>query len=99
MPHRINCDKHWWVQAEGVVGFYNAYELSSQAHFAQAAVRLWEYIEERFVDRTHGDWFKVLNRVGAPYAKQFKVGPWECPYHHSRLCLEMMARLNKKTQA
>ena len=99
MPHRINGDKHWWAQAEGVVGFYNAYELSSQAHFAQAAVRLWEYIEERFVDRTHGDWFKVLNRVGAPYAEQFKVGPWECPYHHSRLCLEMMARLNKKTQA
>ena len=93
MPHRINGDKHWWVQAEGVVGFYNAFRLSSQEHFAQAAVRLWEYVEERFVDRVHGDWFKVLNRAGIPYAEHFKVGPWECPYHHVRLCFEMLARL------
>ena len=98
MPHRINGDKHWWVQAEGVVGFYNAYQLSAQLHFALAAVRLWDYIEERFVDRTHGDWFKVLNRAGVPYAEHLKVGPWECPYHHSRACFEMMARLNEKAR-
>jgi len=94
MPHRINGDKHWWVQAEGVVGFYNAYQLAAQAHFAAAALRVWDYIEERFVDRSHGDWFKVLNRAGIPYADHLKVGPWECPYHHSRLCFEMLARLN-----
>jgi len=93
-PHKINGDKHWWVQVEGIVGFYNAFQLSSQEHFAQAAVRLWEYIEERFVDRVHGDWFKVLNRAGIPYTEHFKVGPWECPYHHSRMCFEMLARLS-----
>jgi mannobiose 2-epimerase len=87
-------DKHWWVQAEAVVGFYNAYQISSQGHFANAAVRFWNYIEDKFVDRTHGDWFKQLNRQGVPYAEHFKVGPWECPYHHSRVCFEMLARLS-----
>jgi cellobiose epimerase len=50
-------------------------------------------IEEYFVDRKHGDWFKVLDRAGTPYPDQLKVGPWECPYHHSRACMEMLRRL------
>ncbi len=92
--HGPSCDdKHWWVQAEAVVGFYNAYQISSQGHFADAAVRSWNYIEDKLVDRTHGDWFKQLNRQGVPYVEHFKVGPWECPYHHSRVCFEMLARL------
>jgi mannobiose 2-epimerase len=86
-------DKHWWPQAEGVVGFYNAYQLSGQAQYAEAAQQCWRFIEKRHVDRVHGDWFKVLNRSGLPYADQVKVGPWECPYHHSRACFEMLARL------
>jgi mannose/cellobiose epimerase-like protein (N-acyl-D-glucosamine 2-epimerase family) len=91
-----SADKHWWVQAEAVVGFYNAYQLSSQEHFAHAARRCWSYIEDKLVDRTHGDWFKRLSRAGIPYADHFKVGPWECPYHHSRACFEMMARLSSR---
>ena len=87
-------DKHWWVQAEATVGFYNAYQISSQEYLAQAALRLWNYIEAKFVDRTNGDWFKVLNRAGVPYSEHFKVGPWECPYHQSRACFEMLIRLS-----
>ncbi len=94
-PHGLKGDKHWWVQAEAVVGFYNAYQLSGQEHLAQAALQCWNYIEDKFVDREHGDWFKVLNRLGVPL-EHFKVGPWECPYHHSRLCFEMLARLEEK---
>jgi mannobiose 2-epimerase len=88
-----NDEKHWWSQAEGLVGFFNAYQLTGQAAFAQAADRLWNLIETRFVDRTYGDWLKVLDRHGAPLPHVFKVGPWECPYHHSRACFEMLARL------
>jgi mannobiose 2-epimerase len=95
MPHGVtNDEKHWWVQAEAVVGFYNAYQISSQDHLAKAALRLWDCIEAKFVDRTNGDWFKVLSRAGVPYAEHFKVGPWECPYHHSRVCFDMLRRLN-----
>jgi cellobiose epimerase len=85
--------KHWWAHAEAVVGFYNAYQLTGDARFERAARGCWDYIEARFVDRTYGDWFKVLDRVGVPLPGQVKVGPWECPYHHSRACYEMLARL------
>jgi len=94
LPHGVaNDEKHWWSQAEGLVGFYNAYQLTGQAAFAQTAVRLWQLIETRFIDRTHGDWFKVLDRHGAPLPHVFKAGPWECPYHHARACFEMLARV------
>jgi mannobiose 2-epimerase len=89
----VDPEKSWWVQAEAMIGFYNAYQLSGQEPFAQTSHQSWEYIQNRLVDRQHGDWFKVLTRDGTPMSDSYKVGPWECPYHHSRACFEMMDRL------
>jgi len=85
--------KSWWVQAEAIVGFFNAYQLSGQEHFAQAAQRSWEYIQTQLVDHEYGDWIKQRRRDGTIDASVYKVGPWECPYHHSRACFEMLERL------
>ena len=89
----ITDDKAWWVQAEAIVGFFNAYRLSGQEKFGQAAQRCWAYIQNHLVDRTYGDWYKLLRRDGTVDNSIPKIGPWECPYHHSRACLEMISRL------
>lgn len=95
-PHGlVNANKSWWAQAEAMVGFYNMYQLSGQMEFADAAYRLWEYIQEHFIDREHGDWYKQLFRDGKPDLSHYKIGPWDCPYHASRACYEMMARLEQ----
>jgi mannobiose 2-epimerase len=47
------------------------------------------------IDQTHGDWFKQLNRDSTPDLSHYKAGPWECPYHHARACMEMIARLEQ----
>ncbi len=91
--------KEWWAQAEGLVGFYNAFQLTGEARFEQAAARLWAYIKEKVVDRRHGDWFKLLHPDGTPVLTGYKVGPWECPYHHSRACFEMIERLEPGKEA
>ena len=83
-----------WVQAEGLVGFYNAYQISGNEKFRTAAEHIWEAIDQKFIDRQHGDWFKNLNPQGTPYPDLPKMGPWECPYHHSRACFEMIRRLS-----
>lgn len=88
-------NKAWWAQAEAVVGFYNAYQLSGEEHFAEAAFRCWHYIQNKMVDRVQGDWIKQIFRDGTPNRSTFKIGPWECPYHHSRVCLEMLDRLGR----
>jgi mannobiose 2-epimerase len=94
-PHGLEDDgKAWWAQAEGMVGFTNAYQLTHDEQFAQATVRLWQYIQDKMIDRAHGDWYKQLHRDGTPDLEHYKAGPWDCPYHHGRACLEMMARIN-----
>jgi mannobiose 2-epimerase len=85
--------KSWWVQAEAMVGFYNAYQLSDQSHFLEAVQQCWSYIQTHLIDRTCGDWYKQRLPDGSVDESVYKVGPWECPYHHSRACLEMIERL------
>jgi mannobiose 2-epimerase len=94
----IDPNKHWWPQAEAVVGFFNAYQLSREEHFLTAALRAWVYIEERIVNRVQGEWYAKLTPKGRPYSAEEDsdaclVGPWKCPYHNSRACYEMIERL------
>jgi mannobiose 2-epimerase len=86
-------DREWWAQAEAMVGFYNAWQLSGEARFAQAASGIWTYIRDHMVDHENGDWFKRVRRDGTPRTDVYKAGPWECPYHHSRACFEMLERI------
>jgi mannobiose 2-epimerase len=96
----VDPNKHWWAQAEAVVGFYNAYQLSGEDRFLDASLHVWDYIDKYMVDRAHGEWYAKLKRNGTPYTEwedpdACLVGPWKCPYHNSRLCLEMMERLTR----
>ena len=92
-PRGINAvDKEWWSQAEGVLGFTNAYQLSGKEKYLHAAEDCWRYIEGRLIDHRYGGWIKRIRPDGSVDEDSFKVGPWECPYHHARLCLEMMTR-------
>jgi mannobiose 2-epimerase len=91
----VDSDKSWWVQAEAMVGFYNAYQISREERFEQAAQGSWKFIRDHMVDRVHGDWIKKLHRDGSVDEGNYKVGPWECPYHNSRACLEMIDRLKE----
>ncbi len=93
----IDTDKHWWPQAEAVVGFLNAYELSGKENFQTAAERAWEFIDKYIVDHKHGEWFWRVSRERVPSNDQYKVDPWKCPYHNSRMCFEVMARLDNAT--
>ncbi len=94
----INTDKHWWPQSEAVVGFLNAWQLTGQPHFLHAAERSWDFIDKYIVDHRNGEWFWRVSREGIPNPDEDKVGPWKCPYHNSRTCFEVMARLDALEQ-
>lgn len=85
--------KHWWCQAEGIVGFYNAHQISGDEKFLRAAMRIWDFIEAYMIDRTYGEWFKILDERNQPLPGQVKAGPWEDPYHHARACMEIVRRV------
>ena len=50
-------DRHWWVQAEAVVGFFNIYQHFGDEAALDKALRVWEYIKEHLIDREHGEWY------------------------------------------
>jgi mannobiose 2-epimerase len=94
----IDTDKHWWVQAEAVVGFFNAWQISGDRRFREASRKAWDYIETHVVDRQHGEWHAKLNRAGTPLTETedpeaVLAGFWKCPYHNARVCYEMLGRL------
>ena len=89
----LDDEKHWWMQAEAVVGFLGAYELSGDESFLAAAERSWGFCERFLVDREHGEWRWRVRRDGTPIPGLPKVEPWKCPYHNSRAALEVASRV------
>ncbi|MDN4478353.1 AGE family epimerase/isomerase [Demequina sp. SYSU T00039] len=89
-------DRHWWPQAEGVVGWLNAYAVGGRPEDRKAAIRAWDFIETHVVDRENGEWFARLDAQNRPLADDdgdLKMGPWKCPYHNARACLEVLRRI------
>ena len=92
-------NREWWPQAESVVGFLNAYELSSDQSFLEAALKAWSFIEEYFIDKKNGEWFWRIDRNGSPDPAEPKVSQWKGPYHNVRTCLETIRRLRQIASA
>jgi mannobiose 2-epimerase len=89
----IDDGKDWWPQAEAVVGFLNAWQISGEPRFFDAAARTWAFIDRVVVDRTHGEWHWRVSRTGVPDPARPKVDLWKCPYHNGRMCFEAVERL------
>lgn len=86
----IDAERHWWVQAEAVVGFMYAYKNSGDVRYRDKAEKLWEYIRHRIVDTENGEWLWSRLADGTINNKDDKAGFWKCPYHNGRMCLEMI---------
>ncbi len=90
---KINRTRIWWVQAEAVVGFLNAYAHSGDEKFKEAAKTVWEGIKNIVIDkREGGEWYSEVSFEGVPDEKKEMTGPWKCPYHNGRMCLEVIKR-------
>lgn len=85
----------WWVQAEAIVGFHNAYERTGDQRFLKLVKDLWEYTKKFIIDkRSHGEWYWSVDEKGDPSEKNIS-DPWKASYHNGRFCLEMMERKSK----
>jgi mannobiose 2-epimerase len=85
-----NNEKSWWVQAEAMVGFFNAWQISGAKHFLDKSLDVWKFIKKNLIDKEKGEWFMSANNKKAD-----KVTLWKCPYHNARACIEIFARINR----
>ncbi|WP_340026780.1 AGE family epimerase/isomerase [Paenibacillus sp. FSL K6-1096] len=87
--------RDWWPQAEAMVGFYNAYQLTGDLRFLQAAENSWRFIDNYIIDHKLGEWHWGVDTSLQPLSSAPKVSAWKCPYHNSRACFEMIRRLGE----
>lgn len=85
-------EKHWWVQAEALIGFYNAYQLTGNESYLDIVFKNWDFIKKHILDKQNGEWFWGIYNDYSLIEKD-KAGFWKCPYHNSRACLELINRI------
>lgn len=82
----------WWVQAEALLGFDNAYTLTGEEAFHLASEAQWDYICRAVIDpRPGSEWFDSVSEQGVPFVKPI-VDAWKCPYHNGRMCLRVIEK-------
>jgi mannobiose 2-epimerase len=89
----VNQKRIWWVQAEALMGFLNAWEKTGETRYWDAMLSQWNYIRDVMTDkRTNSEWFWYVNEDGTPGSDEPIVEPWKCPYHNGRMCIEVLRR-------
>ena len=83
-------DRHWWVQAEAVVGLMYAWKNSGNMLYQEKAKKVWDYIRNHIIDYTNNEWYWSRFSDGRINQRDDKAGFWKCPYHNSRMCMEIM---------
>lgn len=88
----IDGDRHWWVQAEAAVGYFNLWEHFGSKEGLENAIHCWEFIKNHIIDKENGEWFWSIRTDGTINYDEDKAGFWKCPYHNGRMCLEIIER-------
>ncbi len=87
-------EKHWWVQAEAMIGFFNDWQITANLDSLQKSINAWIYIGHFIKDKQYGEWYWGRNGQNEVMPQQDKAGIWKCPYHNARACMEIINRVN-----
>ncbi|MDR0973351.1 MAG: AGE family epimerase/isomerase [Prevotellaceae bacterium] len=85
-------ERHWWVQAETVVGNLNLYQYFGDKEALKRVQETYFFILDKLVDYEHDEWFWSVSLDDVENRKDDKAGPWKCPYHNGRMYLEIIER-------
>lgn len=88
---------HWWPQAEAMVGFYNAWQISKDDQYFNQTISTWNFIKNHLKDYKSGEWFWGVNEDNSIMQAEDKAGFWKCPYHNGRACIEILKRINNSS--
>lgn len=90
--HHMDTHREWWVSAEGMIGYLNAYQISNDDRYLEKTAGLWAFVQKHLLDQEKGEW---LWGVHDDYSKmqEDKIGFWKCPYHNARACMEILRRI------
>ena len=87
-------EKHSWPQAEAMVGYLNAWQITGDEKYLQQSLNSWTFVKRYILNKDKGEWYWGVSDSYNFMPNQDKVGLWKCPYHNSRACMEIIKRLN-----
>lgn len=91
---KLNSQFDWWPQAESVVGFFNAWQLTGDDKYLNTSLKSWNFIQKYIVDKEHGEWRWGVSANLSP-VRNDKINGWKSSYHNGRMCMEMMHRIDR----
>ncbi|CAN1572054.1 COG2942 N-acyl-D-glucosamine 2-epimerase [Flavobacteriaceae bacterium] len=89
---KLMSEKHSWPQAELMIGYFNAWQLSGKQEYLDIVFKNWDFVQKHIIDKQNGEWFWGINGDYSKMQKD-KAGFWKCPYHNSRACIELIHRI------
>jgi mannobiose 2-epimerase len=87
----IDTAGEWWGQAEGLVGFVNAWQLDGDPAWLDITEQLWAHLKAQFGAGQGREWTWYARNSGR--GGMVKAGQWKCPYHNGRAMIELDRRL------
>ena len=91
----LDSDRHWWPQAEAMVGLHYAYGQTKEDKYLDVLEGIWEYTKSHIIDKNLGEWRFRVNEAGVPYSSENLLGPWKCPYHNGRAMMVLLQRIRQ----
>ena len=85
-------DKEFWQNAEALIGFLHAYELTGKEEYAAAMAATWRFAQAHLIHPTLAEWRIRTTRTGDPVDDTLG-NQWTGGYHTVRAALECQARL------
>ncbi len=83
----------WWGQAEGMVGFVNAWQMTGDTNYLDAVEALWAHLKAQHGAGGRDEWTWYAANAGR--TPMVKAGQWKCPYHNGRAMIELDHRLKR----
>lgn len=96
---KLDADRHWWPQAEAMVGFMEAYQTHRHDQWLRYALNIWRFIQKHHKDPSTGEWHWRVDAQGKVRREEDLAGPWKAPYHNARACMELIRRIDGVTHA
>jgi mannobiose 2-epimerase len=94
---RLIEEKHWWPQAEAMLGFFNAWQVSGHKAWLERSQASWNFVKRYIRDPEGGEWWWGVQKDHSPMPGEDKAGFWKCPYHNSRACMQIIRRTEQLT--
>lgn len=96
--HRLHgvteTNKEFWQQAEALVGFLDAFELTGDARYWDAFRNIHSFVFRRMIHWEQGEWFPLLARDGT-VLWDYMGHNWKICYHTIRSMVETILRLRR----